>query len=360
MRMALIIFAALFALPVFAAAAPAPAAKSPPPKGGTTTTAADEDEDEPPKTNQPPPTTAPPPPAPLGAVTPAGSEKEQRLVSGAPLYNPNVSVHIVEQKEFADKWSRELTLYPAAIQVNGKFTQHYGAAMAFTWHLQENFGLMAMGLYNYVSTEAGFNSELIDKVRAEAQAATSLLLIGGAIGGVEVTPFYGKFVFYDSYLVHFAVVLSAGAGAGATRHQLKPQNNCDLPGATSTCIPDPTYGDTGWRFLAEIGGGFRVQFLKWLTFRLEVRDIVYTARVDHVNSCDATDLKAMDNALRAGMPVTSAVTSPACKVDKFDGVDESTGRKRSDDVPLAYNLVKQPSSDVLNNLGLYVGLSFTF
>jgi outer membrane beta-barrel protein len=357
MRYLILVLAALFAVPASAAAAapaPAPAKSDPKP---TSSAGSDEDEDEAPK---PAPANAQPAPAPLGAVSTSPAEQsQQRLVSGAPLYNPNVAVHIVEQKEFADRWSREVTIYPAAVQLNGKFTQHLGAALGFTWHLQENFALTAMGIYNYVSSESAFQGELIDKVSAESQAASSLLLVGGAIAGVEVTPFYGKFVFYDSYLVHFALVLSAGAGAGATRHQLKPKNDCTLSTA-AMCVEDPTFGDTGWRFLAEIGGGFRVQFLKWLTFRLELRDLVYTARVDHVDGCDVNDLKAMDQQVRAGKMPSTATVGPSCGVTKYDGVNPDTMRKNSDDVTLAYNLVKTPSSDVLNNLGLYVGLSVDF
>src|SRR5262245_49966084 len=64
----------------------------------------------------------------------AAQERAQRLVSGAPLYNPNVSVHIVQRKPFADGGKRELVIYPAVPQANGKFTQHYGSAASFVYH----------------------------------------------------------------------------------------------------------------------------------------------------------------------------------------------------------------------------------
>src|SRR5262245_588368 len=53
----------------------------------------------------------------------AAEEHAQELVSGAPLYNPNVSVHIVQRKAFADVGKREAVLFPAVPQANGKFTQ---------------------------------------------------------------------------------------------------------------------------------------------------------------------------------------------------------------------------------------------
>ena len=49
-----------------------------------------------------------------------------------------------------------------------------------------------------------------------------------------------------------------------------------------------------------------------------------------------------------------------CNVDTFTGTIEGTDIKRSNDVPLALNLVRIPSSDVLNNIGLYLGISFLF
>jgi len=180
------------------------------PSGGSS----DDEEDEAPvtPTGKPPPTGTTPPPAgttpppagtantppPAGATTPSGAAAakaahEQDLVSGAPLYNPNVAVHIVEQKAFSDSRKREVILFPAIAHINGKFTQDFGTAIGFVWHLHENFGIQLMGQYNWINEESGLQRELINKVRAEAQAATSLLLFWGAIGGVEVTPLYGKF-----------------------------------------------------------------------------------------------------------------------------------------------------------------------
>src|SRR5258708_39414301 len=84
-------------------------------------------------------------------------------------------------------------------------------ALSYVYHLHENFGLQLIGQYNWYSRESGFNQELIDKVREEAQAATSLLLVWALQAGLEVTPIYGKFAFLDGSLAHFSLVISAGA-----------------------------------------------------------------------------------------------------------------------------------------------------
>lgn len=335
--------------------APAPTTPAPAPAAAADD---DEDEDEGPAKPPPPPVETPKAEETQGAVAPVAPAKpgeEQRLVSGAPLYNPNVAVHIVEQKAFSDSGKRELVLFPVQMQANGKFTQHFGTFGSFVWHLQENFGLQITGGYNWYNSESAFNSELVEKVRAEAQAATSLLWTWGVMGGVEVTPLYAKFAWFQGTLATFSIVLNGGAGLGGTRHQLKPESV-----KSDQTISPATFGDTGARFMGSLGAGFRLQLGQRFAFRLEVRDVVYTAKVDSVNGCNVDDLRAMDGKLRMGQPVESATVGGGCNVQSFTGTVEGTDYKRSNDVPLALNLVRLPSSDVLNNVGLYIGASFLF
>jgi len=308
---------------------------------------------------------APPPPAPAPAPTAVTSDAPVReaprmayeepaagqLVSGAPLNDPNVAVHVVERKQFRDQGRSELTLYPVAAQANGKFTQHFGTAISYTYHLHENFGIQITPQYNWFTDESAFNRELIVKVREEAQAASSLLLQYGAIGGVEVTPLHGKFAFYDGVLAHYTVVINGGVGAGVTRHQLRPSLE-DRPA---------TYGDTGTKMLGSVGGGFRFLIGDRFTLRLEVRDLVYTAKVDRVNGCDLNDLSAISERVTSGNPSLEGVSVGAgCRLDRFEGTDPRTGETRLLDAPLAKALVETPSSDVLNNLGIYAGFSVNF
>ncbi len=91
-----------------------------------------------------------------------------------------------------------------------------------------------------------------------------------------------------------------------------------------------------------------------------MRDLVYTARVDRVNGCNAEDLTAMAAKVDQAQSVAGAAVSGSCQVSRFDGIDPKTNYNRSNDVPLALGLVNVPSSDVLNNLGLYVGLAYVY
>jgi len=289
----------------------------------------------------------------------AAQEQAQHLVSGAPLYNPNVAVHVVQRKPFTDQGQRELVLYPAVPQANGKFTQHLGTAASLIYHLHENFGLQLTPQYNWYSSDSAFNQELVDKVRQEGLAATTLLLEWGVQGGVEVTPLYGKFAFLDSTLAQFQVVVSGGAGLGSTRHLLRPAAG-DKPAS---------FGDTGNKFLGSVGGGVRVQLGDRFALRLEVRDLVYTARVDRVNGCSADELGRMRGAFdlltREQLDEPDAISSrvpvsAGCRVDRFEGMDPRRGESRAYDIRQALSLVEQPSSDVLNNVSLYLGLGVLF
>ncbi len=264
--------------------------------------------------------------------------------------DPNVAVHVIEKKQFPDRGKHELALYPAVVQVNGKYTQHIGTSLSYSYHLHENFALQLSPQYNWYARESSFSQELIDKVSQEPLAANSLLLLWGIEAGAEVTPIYGKFAFFRRHLVRFALVLNGGVGVGSTRHQLKPSN----PAGPAT------YGDTGLKFLGSVGGGFRVQLGERFAIRLEIRDLVYTARVDRVNGCNAEDLAAMAARIDQGQGLAGISVSDGCRVGSFDGIDSRTNYNRSNDVPLALGLVSSRSSDVRHNVGFYAGLAFVY
>ncbi len=291
-------------------------------------------------------------------LQPVEDPAQHRLVNGAPLHNPNVAVHVVQKKQFADEGKHELALFPVVAQVNGRFTEHAGSALHYVYHLQENFGLQLSTQYNWYSNESVFNLELIDKVREQAQAASALLLVWGAQAGVEVVPLYGKFAFYDNHLAQFSLVLSGGAGIGSTRVLVRPDVANQVEGQTFN-VP-ARFGDTGTKFLGSVGGGFRVQLGDSFAVRAEVRDLVYTARVDRVDGCNLEDFQAMEGARGTEGSFANLGLSQGCQYSKFDGVDPKTRKNYREDIVLGKDLVSNPSSDVLNNVSFYAGFSLLF
>ena len=283
-----------------------------------------------------PPADVPPP-----ATADAAGAPEIKLTGGAPLNDPDVHVHTVQRKVLADKGRSELVLFPAVAQVNGKFTNHLGVAAEYLYHFQENVAFQITPSWFYVNGESSFNEDLVNIARLQAQAATALTMIWNAEAGVEAAPIYGKFAFYEGHMASFSLVLDAGLGVAQTRVQLRPSGE-DSPA---------TFGDTGFRFMGNVGGGFRVRFGEHWTMRLEVRDQVYTAAVSSVNGCDSADL---DQLSRSSAPVNAS-----CDPTKF-APDPNNPSAPSPDFALAKALVKTPSSDVLNQLLFFGGIAYVF
>lgn len=277
--------------------------------------------------------------APAAPVAPEAKANQPLVVEGAPLGNASVHVHIIEKKPYTNAGRHEIVVYPAVPQINSKFSAHVGAAAMYSYHMFENLALQVTPLFNYINRESTFNEELINKGRQQAQAATALLLQYGAAGGMEVTPMYGKFAFYEGWLGHFTFVLNAGAGAANTRIQLRPESP-DCKG--DNCKP-AAFGATGLKFVGSVGAGFRVYLGARAAVRIEVRDLIYTARVDKINGCTFRDI---DNLERG-----STAETATCNPDEFIN---------QEDKPLARKLLEETSSDVLNNVSFYGGFSFLF
>lgn len=242
----------------------------------------------------------------------------------------NLRLHTVQRKLYSDAGLHEIALFPAVVQLNSKFTTHIGAAGQYLYHLHESFSLQAMVQYNYLNQQVGFVQELIDNASIQPQPATALTLQWVGTAGFELTPIYGKIAFYEGGIAHFGVVISGGAGLGATRIQLTgPADGLE-------------FGEAGTRFVGQIGAGFRVRFDQKFVARLELRDMVYTAQVDRINGCSHADFAAFGDG--------GGQVSGSCKMT---GMSE-TARNA------AQELIRKPSSDVLNNIGIYAGISYIF
>jgi outer membrane beta-barrel protein len=250
--------------------------------------------------------------------------------------SPNERISTVERMKYTDAKKSEVILYPVALQMNSNFTSTFGFAVAYNYAIQENFALQLNFNYNYVAGNTAFGNSLIDqKVRPEG--ADALFLRGGATAGFEVAPIYGKFTFYEGSLVQFRFVVNAGAGVGLTQVQL-----------TSPASGTVVDGDAGYRFLGNLGLGFRILLGDKVALRLEVRDLIYTARIDEINGCTLQQLQPAMNVPQGGA---------GCDLNAFGAVGSNT---RTTAINQATQLLKDNSSAVLNNLLLFAGVSYLF
>lgn len=232
----------------------------------------------------------------------------------------------VEGSASAEPRRFEVTLIPAAVQVNGRFTQHAGTFGTFTWYVRERFGLQLLGGANWLNEESAFNSELVEKFRVEAQWATSLLWTWGLFAGTEVEPFAGELMLLGGPRLRLGLVLSVAAGAGGTRHQLKPPTETPA-----------TYVDTGVHFMGTVSVGARLQIGERVTVRLGVRDVIYSAQVSSVNGCSQ-----FEDPFR----LANGFSSGGCLNNLRDPGDAAR----------AASLLQRSSSDVINNLSVSLGV----
>lgn len=254
-------------------------------------------------------------------------------------------------------WRFEASITPVVGQLNDVWTKHLGLGGQLAIAMSPHMRFVAGGLWNYRWVDSGFENQLrlgLESQRAGSDLNLSLFVPAAAWAGTEFGLLSGQVAaFRFPHRLEFT--MAGVVGAASTRAQLKP-----LSARPDGTFSPPTSGDTGIRPMAGVGAGVHFEFLDRFSARLEVRQFAFAQRTNTVNGCNAEDLRAFDNALRAGRPVTSATTSAGCQVETFDGTDPDTGLKRSNDVPLALGLVRNPSSLFQTYLVAQVSVGVTF
>lgn len=261
----------------------------------------------------------------------------------------SLSASLAAAEPHLQQWSllpdrpSEVAVFPAQSQLSVNSHQ-LGVAGSATLHVHPRFGLQLSGFYNW------FTEPVIGEfaaLRYEATSNTVPLSEWATFIGFEFVPLSG-----ESNAGRLSFVLSGAAGVGSTRHQLKPPN---------TAGP-ATFANTGLRPYGAFGGGLRLELTHFLALRLEVHDRFFPARVTTVNGCTASDLRAMDEALRQGAPSGPLALSPGCDASSFGMAAGSPfSDPRRNDVPLANNLVKPPvRNELVHNPTVLLGVSLQF
>jgi outer membrane beta-barrel protein len=272
--------------------------------------------------------------APVAAVPQPATGDTGYLEGRTGSTSPNERISTIEKMGYTDAKKSEVILYPIALQINSNFTSTFGVALAYNYAIQENFALQLNFNYNYIAGNTAFGNSLIEQ-QVRPQGADALFLRAGATGGFEVAPIYGKFTFYEGSLIQFRFVVNAGAGVGLTQVQL-----------TSPASASVIDGDAGVRFLGNLGLGFRIFLGEKVAIRLELRDQIYTARIDHINGCTLAQLNP---------PQGTSPNLAGCDKAAF-----GTGNTQATAINTATHLLQDNSSAVLNNLLLFGGVSYLF
>jgi outer membrane beta-barrel protein len=200
----------------------------------------------------------------------------------------NERVHVLMKRDYSVKNKIEISLF-GGLSVDDIFTQHYTAAIAVDYHIDEAFAIEAMWMTSKVPfvmcdvvpgssdpTEyedcAGARwhsyTDAYDNIHQDAKLSPSnadLAMISNYLGlNVQFSPIYGKFSLFNMGLVHADFYVTAGGGVATTEYQR----------------PNHHWVDTGTYFVGNFGLGFRVFLARWFALRLDVRDLTFAARVN--------------------------------------------------------------------------------
>lgn len=284
-----------------------------------------------------------PPPEPAAAPeateVPATGGGKIDPISGVRLgpSGPRQDVHVVIRRSERAEGKQEFSLVLPAIQVNGKFTEHLGLGLDWSWHIREAFGVTAGATYYVRGVQSSFTDhELIEKAKQQPLAASALIQLWDARVGLELQPIYGKLSVFSWKVMQFGVFLGAGAGLTQTRIQLRPPDE--------KANRDRTYGDTGLRPEGLFNVGMRFFFGDHFAVKLELRDTIFSDAITEINGCSQADLQNIQNG--------NLSVGPSCKPEKFP--------QRDADSFIANGLLKEPSSDVLNNVAFVLGVAVLF
>jgi outer membrane beta-barrel protein len=279
----------------------------------------------------------------LIAVLPLASLAQADKSLGLP--DPQVvRVHVVEKRPFTEAGRWEVSLF-GVTQVNPKFTMHSGVSGEISYHLRENLAVQLGAAWFPVSRQSGLAEEILTKASEAPVSAEAFLLQADALVGLELMPLYGKLDVFDGKILRVGGYVNAGLGVAKTRLQLRPSTDP---------VTGRSFGDTGYRPIASLGAGLRVFVGDRFTVRIELRDLAYSAYVSRVNGCNSDDLTRIETAEASGTTATGL--SSGCDERAFG----SPGQVAQLNAAGARELLKSPSSDLINNLAFQGGVSWLF
>jgi outer membrane beta-barrel protein len=255
-------------------------------------------------------------------------------------------IHVLEHRPFTESGRWEVSFFGLR-QVNPKFTVHTGLAVEAALHLRENLAAQLGLTFFPIAVQSALAEELLTKANETPSSAEAFLLRYAAVAGMEFMPIYGKLDVLDGRILRLGFYLNAGLGLAGTRLQLRPSTDKTT---------GRSFGDTGVRPLAQLGAGLRVFVSERFTVRLELRDFAYSGYTSRVNGCNRDDARAIQTANDANQ--TPSGLSPGCDALAF-GSPGANGTARLNAAG-AYELLKNPSAEVINNIAFQGGVSWLF
>ena len=155
------------------------------------------------------------------------------------------AISVIQQKPLIRSMRVELT--PTfGYTVNDTLREYMQAAATLRFHITDVWSV-GVNYGHYFADDRELVLELQDDYSVFPERNSVQWFAGGDVGW---TPIYGKFVLFESGIVHWDMYVTAGAGV------------------TKTLSPDPVVTGT-------VGLGARFYMTQWLTLTLELKDHIY-------------------------------------------------------------------------------------
>ncbi|MCB9583955.1 MAG: outer membrane beta-barrel domain-containing protein [Polyangiaceae bacterium] len=172
---------------------------------------------------------------------------------------------------------RRVELQPYwATSLNDQFVNHPGPGLALNYYITNVLAVGAnFNYYRPFNADSSFNAQ----VRRAARVGVPLSEYDwGAALNFTYVPAYGKFAGFGDFIFHYDAYVVGGVGAISTR---------PIP----VIDPDNRTFDFEPKLAFNAGIGFRVFFTRWFAAILEVRDYIFSDRLEN----DDTSVLAAPN-----------------------------------------------------------------
>ncbi len=186
--------------------------------------------------------------------------------------------------ELTTKGRHELAFYPLLAQLNAQSVSQLGASVGYRYHVAEGFALQLTPLFHW---QRSLSAEEKDLALFAREGVSRVVLQSGATLGFELTPLRGDLSIAGKP-GFLALVVSAGAGIGSTGLRA-------FSGACTGPECREREYDLGLRPLFQVGLGVLLFLGDRFAVRLEVRDHLFSERVDELQGCTVTDAPALES-----------------------------------------------------------------
>ncbi len=167
-----------------------------------------------------------------------------------------------------------------ATSLNDQFVNHPGPGLALNYYITNVLAVGAnFNYYRPFNADSTFNAQ----VRRAARVGVPLTEYDwGAALNFTYVPAYGKFAGFGDFIFHYDAYVVGGVGAISTR---------PIP----VIDPDNRTFDFEPKLAFNAGIGFRVFFTRWFAAILEVRDYIFSDRLENDDTAILSDPVAVQD-----------------------------------------------------------------